>query len=226
MHGATFPSALSIAHRFDGFSWRNSSNEAGFDVWGLDFQGFGCSDRYEEMERPADASAPLCNAQDGGEQVEAAARFILERQGLSRLSLVSHSWGSMPAGRLAGKHPAMIDRWVLFGPISAARRRYEAAPSGQAWKIVTVQDQWDRFVEDVPPGEPPVLSRRHFDDWSERYLDSDSASRARDPVGVKVPLGPFIDILHAWHGELGYDPSVGEGPGRFDQRRMGRLDPR
>jgi hypothetical protein len=34
VHGATFPSALSIAHRFDGKSWRDALDEAGFDVWG------------------------------------------------------------------------------------------------------------------------------------------------------------------------------------------------
>jgi hypothetical protein len=32
IHGATFPSALSIAHRFDGYSWRDALCEAGFDV--------------------------------------------------------------------------------------------------------------------------------------------------------------------------------------------------
>ena len=41
VHGGTFPSALSIAHRFDGKSWRDALCEAGFDVWGFDFHGFG-----------------------------------------------------------------------------------------------------------------------------------------------------------------------------------------
>jgi pimeloyl-ACP methyl ester carboxylesterase len=213
VHGATFPSASSIAHRFDGFSWRDSLNEAGFDVWALDFHGFGCSDRYEEMEKPAEAHAPLCSAQDAGDQVEAAARFILEHHGVSRLSLVSHSWGSMPAGRFAGGHPAMVDRWVLFGPVSyRPSRRYESAPSGPAWRVITVENQWARFVEDVPPGEPPVLSRKHFDEWAEHYLDSDNGSRTRNPVGVKVPSGPFNDILRAWHGELSYDPALVQAP--------------
>ena len=49
VHGATFPSALSIAHRFDGFSWRDALCDAGFDVWGFDFHGFGYTDRYPEM---------------------------------------------------------------------------------------------------------------------------------------------------------------------------------
>jgi hypothetical protein len=35
VHGGTCPSALSIAHRFDGTSWRDALNAAGFDVWGL-----------------------------------------------------------------------------------------------------------------------------------------------------------------------------------------------
>src|SRR5215472_3538419 len=41
VHGGTFPSALSIAHRFDGRSWRDELVAAGFDCWGLDFHGFG-----------------------------------------------------------------------------------------------------------------------------------------------------------------------------------------
>src|SRR5450432_2407880 len=52
VHGATFPSALSIAHRFDGRSWRDALCDAGFDVWALDFHGFGHSDRYPEMDQP------------------------------------------------------------------------------------------------------------------------------------------------------------------------------
>ena len=49
VHGGTFPSALSIAHRFDGYSWRDALCAAGFDVWGFDFLGYGHSDRYPEM---------------------------------------------------------------------------------------------------------------------------------------------------------------------------------
>ena len=213
VHGATFPSALSIAHRFDGRSWRDALCDAGFDVWGLDFYGFGHSDRYAEMEAAADANAPLCLAEDAVEQLLAAVRFILEHQHLTSLSLIAHSWGSMVAGRLAGDHPALIDRLVLFAPI--ARRdppRYTCRPNGPAWRIVTVEEQWARFVEDVPPEEPPVLSRIHFDDWAWRYLDSDPESRSRGTAGVKTPSGPFIEILRAWYGELAYEPARVSAP--------------
>src|SRR6204780_980434 len=68
VHGATFPSALSIAHRFDGQSWRDALNEAGFDVWGLDFYGFGHSDRYPETDASAEANPPLCLAEEAAAQ--------------------------------------------------------------------------------------------------------------------------------------------------------------
>src|SRR5882757_8417297 len=69
VHGATFPSALSIAHRFDGRSWRDALCDAGFDVWALDFCGFGHSDRYPAMNQPAADNPPLCVAADAAKQL-------------------------------------------------------------------------------------------------------------------------------------------------------------
>src|SRR6516164_5465849 len=138
VHGATFPSALSIAHRFDGRSWRDALTEAGFDVWGLDFHGFGHSDRYPEMSQPAKDNPPLCVAEDAATQIATAARFILGHQSIEKLSLISHSWGSMPMAKFAGAHPALVDRLVMFGPIGRrGPRRYETAPAFPAWRIVT-----------------------------------------------------------------------------------------
>src|SRR5580765_5206198 len=178
VHGGTFPSALSIAHRFDGYSWRDALCDAGFDVWGLDFHGFGFSDRYPEMDEAPEANASLCRAADAAEQLAPAVRLILARTGQPKLSLIAHSWGTLPTGRFAGAHPDLVDRVVLFGPIA---RRTPAGdqkpPTAPAWRIVTLADQWSRFVEDVPANGPAVLSRAHFDEWGERYLDSDPGSR-------------------------------------------------
>ncbi|MGH7871616.1 MAG: alpha/beta hydrolase [Candidatus Binatia bacterium] len=213
VHGATFPSALSIAHRFDGYSWGDALYDAGFDVWSFDFHGFGYSDRYPEMDEPPHTNPPLCRAADASEQLEAVIQFILGHQRAPRLSIISHSWGSMPACRLAARHPALVDRLVLFGPIARRPpRRYETAPSAPAWRIVTLEDQWNRFIEDVPPNERPVLLRAHFDEWGEQYLDSDPDSRRREPAGVKSPAGPFADILSAWHGDLAYSPAQVQAP--------------
>src|SRR5215471_14699662 len=84
VHGGTFPSALSIAHCFDGRSWRDELCAAGFHVWGLDFHGFGLSDPYPEMAAPADRAPPLGRAEEASRQLEQAVRFIRARHRSSR----------------------------------------------------------------------------------------------------------------------------------------------
>ncbi len=211
VHGATFPSALSIAHRFDGRSWRDELCAAGFDVWGLDFLGYGSSDRYPEMTGTAEGHPPLCRAEDASRQIEAAVRAIAGRQSVARVSIIAHSWGTIAAGRFAGRCPDLINRLVFFGPI-ARRGGAGDAPASPAWRSVTLREQWDRFTAEVPPGEPPVLSRRHFAEWGERYLDSDPVSRKQTPAGVRTPAGPWFDIASAHHGDLAYDPAGVRAP--------------
>lgn len=206
LHGGTFPSALSIAHRLDGRSWRDALNEAGFHVWGLDFHGFGLSDPYPDMTQPAEGLAPLGRADEASRQAEAAVRFITNHHGVPRISIIAHSWGTMVAGRLAGRCPELIDRLVFFGPITW-RHRIADAQKLPGWRLISLKDQWDRFAEAVPKDAEPVLSRRHFGEWGERYLDSDMESRTRSPAAVKVPSGAFQDIFDAWAGNLAYDPA-------------------
>ncbi|HWX28292.1 MAG TPA: alpha/beta fold hydrolase, partial [Steroidobacteraceae bacterium] len=50
----------------------------------------------------------LLRAQDGNRQVEAAIRFILNHHGLPNLSIISHSWGSMPACLMVCQHPTLV----------------------------------------------------------------------------------------------------------------------
>ncbi|HVH79464.1 MAG TPA: alpha/beta hydrolase [Stellaceae bacterium] len=211
VHGGTFPSALSIAHRFDGRSWRDELCDAGFHVWGLDFHGFGASDPYPEMVEPAETHPPLGRTSGCARQLEAAVRFIVGRHGVSRVSLVAHSWGTLVAGAFVANRPELVERMVFFGPI--ARR----TPQGErqrlpGWRLISLKDQWDRFVADVPAGERAVLSRWHFDEWGARYLDTDRGSRTRSPTAVKTPSGAFQDIYDAWAGEFAYDPAQVTAP--------------
>src|SRR5580704_5106920 len=117
VHGGTFSSALSIAHRFDGVSWRDALCDAGFHVWGLDFHGFGLSDPYPEMSEPAVAYPPVGRAAACSRQLEAAVRFICQRLDIPSVSMLAHSWGTIVAGELAGRCPELVDRLVFFGPI-------------------------------------------------------------------------------------------------------------
>lgn len=212
VHGGTFPSALSIAHRFDGCSWRDELCAAGFHVWGLDFHGFGrLSDPYPEMREPAASHPPLGRAEGASRQIEEAVRFICAHHGVARLSLVAHSWGSIASGHFAGRCAELVDRLVFFGPI-ARRPRQDEPVRLPGWRLISLKDQWGRFTAEVPPGEPSVLSERHFAEWGEAYLAVDPESRNRSPAAVKTPCGAFQDIFDAWAGDLAYDPALIRAP--------------
>jgi pimeloyl-ACP methyl ester carboxylesterase len=212
VHGGTFPSGLSIVHRFDGRSWRDELCDAGFHVWGLDFHGFGrLSDPYPEMAQRTEMHPPLGRAEAVSRQLEYAVRFICSHHGVAGISLIAHSWGSIVTGRFAGRCPDLVHRLVLFGPI-ARRERVGERTRLPAWRLISLKDQWDRFTEDVPPGERPVLSEAHFAEWGEAYLSVDPESRTRSPAAVKVPSGAFQDIYDALAGELAYDPGLVRSP--------------
>jgi pimeloyl-ACP methyl ester carboxylesterase len=158
------------------------------------------------MTEPAGAHPPLGRAAECSRQLEAAVRFVRGYHDVPCVSLLAHSWGTIVSGEFAGRCPELVGRLVFFGPIA------QREPTGErqrlpAWRPISLKDQWERFVAEVPPGAAPVLSRGHFDEWGERYLDTDAASRTRAPAAVKTPSGAFQDIYDAWAGELAYDPA-------------------
>ncbi len=193
IHGATFPIALSVGHRFDGFSWADSLNASGFDVWGLDFAGYGAS-RDEDLP-----SVPAA------EQVVAAVTAILAQTGHSAIVIIAHSWGSIPAGMFATTHPDKVKALILFGPI--AQRPGTAGDALDGWRLITAEDQYHRFVEDVPAGEAQVLSRVHFNEWAPEWLATDPSHMERNPASVRVPCHAYNDLAAAWSGHLSYDPA-------------------
>ena len=207
VHGGSFPSALSIAHRFDGRSWRDELTDAGFHVWGLDFLGFGESDRYPEMQAPASDHAPLGRANEAWLQIAQAVNYIVQQQNVEHLSIVAHSWGTMPTCIFAIHHAQLIERLVLFAPITLRQPTTATNFTLPAYSFVSLPAQWKRFTEDVPANEPPVLLHRHFVEWGPTYLATDSTSQTRDPASVMIPSGPLADFAEAWQGKFAYDPT-------------------
>jgi len=211
VHGMSFPAALSIAHRFDGRSWRDELCNRGFHVWGLDFYGFGSSDRYAKMSQPAELNAPLGQAEEASGRSNAprdSLRSTRRAESFRDCPLRRHdSAGTIATALFAIRNPELVDRLVFFAPI--ARREPKDAPRHPypAWRQISLQDQWQRFTGKVPEGQPPVLAEEHFRDWSQRYLKTDPDSGLRSPPSVKTPTGIIQEIAAAWAGQLGYDPT-------------------
>ncbi len=212
VHGATFPSALSVAFRLDGRSWMDQLAAAGFDAWALDFAGFGRSGRYPAMDAAPATAPPLGRLPAALEQLRTVVDLVLARTGRPRLSLIAHSWGTLVAARLAAEHPELVSALVLFGPI--APRPGSPLPSSLpgpdalgAWYPLSVDAQHRRFTEEVPASEPPVLLDSHFAAWAAAWLATDPPHRRRTPPSVRVPGGPLVDIVATRAADLPYRPA-------------------
>jgi pimeloyl-ACP methyl ester carboxylesterase len=207
VHGATFPSALSVGYKFSGLSWADHLHRHGFDVWAFDFTGFGGSTRPVQMNAPAAGSPPLGRAPDAASQIGAVVDHIRKQCDGARVHLVAHSWGTMAAGLFAGDHADAVGRLVWFGPF--ARRQIGGLPSPSqigAWRDVSVADQLKRFIEDVPPNHPPVLIEPDLSQWGPAYLATDPDACRRAPPAVRIPNGPQADVIAAMSGQLAYEP--------------------
>jgi pimeloyl-ACP methyl ester carboxylesterase len=205
VHGATFPSASSVMAKFRESSWADALNAAGHDVFALDFAGYGGSERYPEMDVPARSAKPIGRSGEASKQIGRAIEFIRRKTGAKRISIIAHSWGTMPTVLYAIGHPSKVQRVVLFGPI--LQRSTPSLPLNEAWSLVTAEAQHRRFIKDVPKDHPPVLEEADFPAWANAYLCSDPQSFTRTPPAVKVPGGPSADVADAWSGRLPYDPA-------------------
>jgi pimeloyl-ACP methyl ester carboxylesterase len=206
-HGARLASAVTIAHRFDGLSWRDDLASDGWDVWGLDYVGYGGSDRYAAMSEPPEAHPPLCRAEEASQQIERAAEFIVNHSNLSNISIIAHSWGTNAAALTTIRRPELVERLVMFAPVTHRPGASTQAPFVPAWQCITVEDWWKTFTADVPASEQPVLDEKHFKVWGEAYLACDTESGDRSPPSVKTPWGALADVSELWRGGKLFDPA-------------------
>jgi pimeloyl-ACP methyl ester carboxylesterase len=164
------------------------------------------------MSAPAIANPPLGRAAQVSSQVSAVVEFICKRQNVPKVSIISHSWGTLVAGVFATQEPARLDRLVLYGPVALRQQANTSTDPLPAYSYVTEEEQWKRFSGWAPASEPPVLEKRHFEKLGPTYIDSDPTSRSRTPASVQVPGGPDADATDAWTGKFIYDPSKIQSP--------------
>ncbi|WP_179954075.1 alpha/beta hydrolase [Denitrobaculum tricleocarpae] len=204
VHGATFPSALSVGYRFsDGQSWEGHLHSEGFDVWSFDFAGFGGSERC----RRSTSSLADSRASAAAKQIARVVEHICEQRRGAAVNIIAHSWGSIATGCYLENHSHLAGRLVFFGPIAQRHGAEKVGVRGfPASRLITVTAQLERFIDDVPEGEGPLLDEPGLASWGPAYLASDPTALTRDPPAVAVPGGPAADIAAAWQGELAYDP--------------------
>lgn len=208
LHGATFPTDLAAGWRMNGKSWMDEWTDRGYEVWALDFLGYGRSDRYPELARPPQDGKVLGSLDDLVDQVARAVDHIQARSHVRQVLLVAHSAGTFVAGRYAERHPDRVARLALFGapapddPTASRPGKPAQATAQPAWFPVSVKMQMDAFESKVKASGR--LDARMFQTWGEAYLASDPFSDAR---GVHVPSGmnaAFSEMNRS--GRLPYAP--------------------
>lgn len=208
VHGSTFPSGLSIAYHIDGKSWAADLVARGFDVWSFDLPGYGGSDRPQAMEFTKVAAKDVPGrATEAAHQIDRVVRHIQAQTKQQKVSIIAHSWGTIPACLFVSTHPDSVASLVLFGPVAA--RHGSARPKGEVEPsvLITAEHQWASFQAGLPEGQQSLIPRDRFDAWVAAYLATDPASGKRTPPAVRVPAGPDVDFDEAWSGHLPYDPS-------------------
>ena len=204
VHGATFPSALSVGYRFGGRSWLDDLAAHGYDAWAFDFAGFGGSDR---MPGWTDCGkARRSGRRRKQQQIARVVDKIVEATGCGRVSIMAHSWALFRPGFMRRNVPKG-SKHLPIGP--HRKRRFECLPAPEsvgAWRLVSVAEQSDTFCRGRPAGHPPVLIDEELRYWGPAYLATDALIGFARSAVRKIPAGPQADILAAWNSALAYKP--------------------
>jgi pimeloyl-ACP methyl ester carboxylesterase len=107
VHGSSFasPSAFDLSvPGHDDYSLMDRLASQGYDVWTMDNEGYGRSDR-----RPDSNSDISCGADD----LRAAADVVAAETGSTRYSFYGQSSGALKLGLFAERHPSWIDKLIL-----------------------------------------------------------------------------------------------------------------
>jgi len=214
VHGATFPTKLASGYEFKpGDSWLSFMAAQGDLACGLDFLGYGASSRPTAMLAPAERAAPLSRATEASDQIALAVEYLRKRRGVTRVHVIAHSWGTIPAATFAARHPTQLQSLTLFGPIAAKSGEQYPRTDHGAWFELNADDRLEQlyFKNSLPAGIvllDPAVDRR----WADE-LAASSPHIADDPPRVlRIPEGPNLDIEQAATGLYPYDSTRVEVP--------------
>lgn len=209
VHGATYPAETAFDLPLDGLSWMDYIAQRGYDVWLLDLRGYGRSTRPPEMEQPAAQNPPLTTGAVGQRDLDAVIDFVRQRRGIDRVTLLGWSWGTTLMATFTTRHPAKVDKLILYAPQfvrdNAISGKPPAAPK-TAYRVVSRDQALERWLNKVPDAARATLIPAG---WFEAWAD---ATFATDPKGggktLRAPNGIQLDSSNSyWIGKPYYDPA-------------------
>jgi len=207
LHGASFPSSLAFGFRMNNYSWMDNLAENGYDVYALDFLGYGNSDRYPEMQVSANTGLPLGRATEIYKDVDKAVELIMRRTGKTKVYLIAHSWGGAVASLYATKFPDKVAKLILFSSITGRQDTTAFEKSAITYEMETPAQRVDEMKELTPKGETCQLESDVFKTWGKTWLQSDPLAEKLNAKSVRFPAGYGADMDDMLHNKGFYDPA-------------------
>jgi pimeloyl-ACP methyl ester carboxylesterase len=212
LSGSSIPSSLSLTFRMGNYSWMDNLIENGYDVYAVDFLGFGYSDRYPEMKSDASTRKLTGRATDVYLDVAKAIDFICKKTGKDKVYLIAHSWGGSVAALYATKFKNKIEKLVLYATITLRKDNEKPEVVTIPYKIQTPAQRMAAFKNLTPPDKECRMEKEMFETFGNDWLRSDPLSTEFKTDSVRYPSGPLQDIEDLLHNKPYYDPSKIEVP--------------
>lgn len=212
IHGASFPSQLAFGYRMNNYSWMDNLAENGFDVYALDFLGYGNSDRYPEMLASSSEGKPQGRAMEIYKDIDLAVNHILEQTGKTKVNLIAHSWGGSVGALYATKYPEKVAKLVLFAAITERQDSTGYTTPTSIFEVMTPEQRVKDMRLLTPKGKECRLEPEVFNEWGDMWLGSDPLAKKLNAGSVRFPAGFDPDVEDMLHGKSYYDPAAIKAP--------------
>lgn len=160
------------------YSMMNEFARSGFDVWTMDFEGYGRSSRTERN----------ANVAQGVENLTAAVQVLTRETGNQKFHLFGESSGALRAGAFAMAMPEVIDRLVLAAFTYTGEGSPTLADRAKQVEFYRTHNRRPRdramirsiFTRDKPGTSDPAVG--------------DALADAELKFGNDVPTGTYLDM--------------------------------
>ena len=176
------------------YSLMNVFARYGYDVWTMDFEGYGRSSRTEGNS----------NVADGVEDLKAAIPVVARETGRQRFHVFGESSGALRAGAFAMSHPEQIDRLVLAAFTYTGEGSPTLTDRAKQVEFYRTHNRRPRdrdmirsiFTRDKPGTSDPAVGEALADAEMKfgndiptgTYLDMTTSLPIVDPLKIRSPL--------------------------------------